>query len=105
MKLYWIFVCLSLLPISTHAQDSLQQKWKELWSVAVKGNTIEVDNLGDVYVLANQDIIKYKNGGQLYRLYSNKSLGNISRIDVSNPLKTLVFYRDLSRLVFIDNTI
>lgn len=105
MKLYWIFVCLSLIPRSMHAQDSLQQKWKEFWSVAVKGNTIEVDNLGDVYVLANQDIIKYKNGGQLYRLYSNKSLGNISRIDVSNPLKTLVFYRDLSRLVFIDNTL
>jgi hypothetical protein len=106
MKLCLIFFCLSLLPLSTHAQDdALQQKWKERWSIPAKGNAVEVDNLGDVYVLDNQDIIKYKHGGQLYRLYSNKSLGNIGSIDVSNPLKTLVFYRDLSRLVFIDNTL
>jgi len=69
----------------------MQQNWKPRWTVPVKGNALEVDNLGDVYVLANQDIIKYRSNGQFYRSYSNKSLGNISRIDASNPLKTLVF--------------
>jgi hypothetical protein len=93
------------MPIQYQAQVIMQQNWKPRWTVPVKGNALEVDNLGDVYVLANQDIIKYRSNGQFYRSYSNKSLGNISRIDASNPLKTLVFYRDLSRLVFIDNTL
>jgi len=105
MKPHWLFFCLSFVSLQFYAQENLQPRWKMRWSVPVKGNAIEVDNLGDVYILANQDILKYKNGGQFYRSYSNKSLGNISRIDVSNPLKTLVFYRDLSRLVFIDNTL
>jgi hypothetical protein len=105
MVLRWIIACLCLMPIQHQAQVIMQQNWKPRWTVPVKGNALEVDNLGDVYVLANQDIIKYRSNGQFYRSYSNKSLGNISRIDASNPLKTLVFYRDLSRLVFIDNTL
>ena len=105
MVLRWIIACLCLMPIQYQAQVIMQQNWKPRWTVPVKGNALEVDNLGDVYVLANQDIIKYRSNGQFYRSYSNKSLGNISRIDASNPLKTLVFYRDLSRLVFIDNTL
>lgn len=105
MKSNIIILSLHVLTASINAQDTLPQKWLKQWSVQVNGNSINVDNLGDVYVVAKQDIMKYKNGGQLYRLYSNKSLGEISCIDVSNPLKTLVFYRDLSRLVFIDNTL
>jgi hypothetical protein len=105
MVLRFLFGNLMLLALNLTGQVITQQKWTPAWSVSVKGNAVEIDNLGDVYVVSNQDIIKYKSNGQLYRSYSNKSLGNISSIDASNPLKTLVFYRDLSRIVFIDNTL
>jgi hypothetical protein len=108
MWLHLLIACFSIA-LSTqkvvNSSDTQSVNWKVLWSAEVTGNSVEVDNLGDVYVLANQDVIKYKSTGQLFRSYSNKSLGNISRIDVSNPLKILVFYRDLSRLVFVDNTL
>jgi hypothetical protein len=108
MLLHFLFAFLSTVSVyhnkNTTPSDS-SQKWKEAWSVSAQGNAIDVDNLGDVYLVANQDLIKYKNNGQLFRSYSNKSLGSISSIDVSNPLKILLFYKDLSRLAFIDNTL
>jgi hypothetical protein len=108
MWLHLLIACFSIVLSAQNAVNSGNAQtgnWKLLWTAEVKGNSVEVDNLGDIYVLANQDVIKYKSSGQLFRSYSNKSLGNISRIDVSNPLKILVFYKDLSRLVFVDNTL
>ena len=35
--------------------------------------------------------------------YANTQLGNISSIDITNPLKIVLFYRDFNTIVFLDN--
>lgn len=35
--------------------------------------------------------------------YSNFLYGNISSVDISNPLKTVVFYRDFNRVILLDS--
>lgn len=71
----------------------------------VNGTQLYVDNLENVYVVNENEVFKYRPNGTLFNRYSNKSLGKITSIDVSNPLKILLFFRDFSRIVYLDNTL
>lgn len=62
---------------------------------------IGVDNFEDHY---------YTNGNTLYKQtpnqtysYTNTQLGNITSVDITNPLKILVFYRNFNTIVILDN--
>ena len=66
---------------------------------------LEVDKLGLVYLVNNGNEIIKLQGEQILFRYSSKRLGNITRLDVSNPQKVLVYYGDYYQVVFLDNTL
>jgi len=66
-------------------------------------NQFTTDNLGNVYTIRNHELKKFRPDGSLWLLFSNISLGNISFVDATNPLKILLFYKDFSRIQFLDN--
>ena len=49
-------------------------------------------------------VVKNKNNQIIYS-YSNKNLGKISQVDVSNPLRPLLLYRDMGVICVLDNTL
>jgi hypothetical protein len=61
------------------------------------------DNIGNVYFLKEAELQKFQANGKLFARYSNLQLGDITLVDVTNPLKILLYYRDLQQLVFLDN--
>lgn len=61
------------------------------------------DNLGNIYIIKGEELIKYDPNGNLLQRHSNKKLGKVYSVDVSNPLKILLFYKDFSTIVFLDN--
>ncbi len=98
--LYFILICLFT---NLHAQDSL----KTFKSISVYGKIdfFEIDPVGNIYQIFNDELIKLNPlGVEMYR-YSNKSLGRINQIDVSNSLRPLIFYKDLAKIVVLDNTL
>jgi len=72
----------------------------------IKGDVVDfaVDNLDNVYVLTSTDQLKkYNANGDSVAIFNNvKKFGKISTIDVSNPLKVLLFYKDFSTIVVLD---
>lgn len=77
---------------------------------ASRDNTIKhastaftTDNIGNIYLVNHDELLKYTPDGKLFRRYSNLRLGNISSIDATNVLKPLLFYKDYQQLVFLDN--
>lgn len=66
-----------------------------------------VDHLGTIYTIENQTrLVKHSQKKNLPSYeYSQKRNGKISAIDVSNPMKVLVAYNDLSTIVVLDNTL
>lgn len=68
-----------------------------------KTDMITTDNLGNLYTVRNDVISKYSSNGSLLQTYSNKSFGQVTLIDASNPMKPMLFYRDLAQVVFLDN--
>lgn len=59
------------------------------------------DALGYDYFAKNNVLYKQKNSEKWE--YKNLSLGKITSVDLINPLKILVFYRDFNSVVLLDN--
>src|SRR6478736_4485000 len=63
-------------------------------SYETKAQLIAVDNFGNFYSSSNNGILKFSPDGKYLYRYEEFRYGKIVVIDVSNPLKMLVFYRD-----------
>ena len=72
-------------------------------SIEVSGDYISTDNLGNVYLIDDNKLTKYDENGNILFTYASLIDGNITGIDVSNPMKILLFYKDFSRIKFLDN--
>lgn len=66
---------------------------------------ISVDQLGTLYVVNNTELIQYNSKGEKRSVFSNSMLGAISYIDVTNPLRILVFYTDFNQILFLDRNL
>ncbi len=66
------------------------------------GDYFFTDNLQNIYLIQNNQLIKYDIQGNQTAIYSNNYLGQIFSVDVSNPLRILLFYKDYNQIVFLD---
>ena len=74
--------------------------------VKIKGDIIAfaADNFDNIYLLNSSDQIKKINGnGDSVAVFNNVSrYGKVAQIDVSNPLRVLLYYKDFSTVVVLD---
>lgn len=63
-----------------------------------------VDNLDNIYLLSSTNQVKKlnANGDSMAVFNDVKKYGKASLIDVSNPLKVLLYYRDFATIVILD---
>ncbi len=94
---------LASLPLSAGGvQDSLIPDWQ------MPGATrfAAVDHLGHVYrITAANGIEKYTSEGQLLSQYTGQREGKADYLDVVNPMKILVWYRDFRTVVILDRNL
>lgn len=65
----------------------------------------QIDHYGFSYLIKDDNLFKRNiNGEELYS-YSNKLLGDISQLDITNPLRPLLLYKDQGVIVVLDNTL
>tara|TARA_Y100000768_G_C23979731_1_gene685041 strand:+ start:838 stop:1656 length:819 start_codon:yes stop_codon:yes gene_type:complete len=104
---YWKWETLiSLLVLSLifnilNAQN-IDEKPFKLFS---KSEKIEIDQYGFAYHINKDNLIKFDSKGVPLYNYSNKLLGNITQLDISNPLRPLLFYKDQGIILALDNTL
>ena len=69
-----------------------------------KFSAMNVDMLGNIYVITETNQLKKlnSNGDSLSTYNDVKKFGTVSSIDVSNPLKVLLFYKNYGNVVFLD---
>lgn len=72
----------------------------------IKGNIVDftADNLDNVYLFTSTDQLKKLNAnGDSVGIYNNvRKFGKVSYIDVSNPLRVLLYYKDFATIVVLD---
>lgn len=76
---------------------------------SIKGDIIDftVDNLDNIYILNSRNQIrKYDVKGDSVAIFNDvKKFGKATLIDVSNPLKVLLYYKDYGIAVFLDRVL
>lgn len=78
---------------------------QQLAVIREKSDQLLTDNLGNVYLVSADRIRKFDQRGAFQKEFSNKNFGAITAADATNPLRILLFYRDFSRIIFLDNTL
>ncbi len=63
------------------------------------------DNLQNIYIYSGKLLKKYDAQGKFLCQHDDKSYGDISYIDVTDPMKVMVFYKDFPEVVYLDNTL
>ena len=73
------------------------------WSKAVDASAVEVDRLGNIYLVKNNVVAKYDADMNFLCAYDNYPAGSMSSLDVSNPFKVIVFYSEFNKLIYLDS--
>ena len=94
-----IFILIIFIIIST----DFQYDYILTGTINIQGDQFYSDPIGNIYVIQGNRIIKYNNRLEKLADYSNVYLGNISSIDVSDPLRILVYYKELNQILWLDN--
>ena len=64
---------------------------------------IGVDELNHIYYIKNN--VLFKKGDQGTINYSNVSLGKITSVNIQNPFKIVVFYKDFNSIILLDSNL
>lgn len=99
-QLYWLL--LLLLPqLATAQSDSSFRLLRVMQGDYIAFTT---DNLDNLYVLTSRNQVKkYNSNGDSVGVYNDvRKFGQATLIDVSNPLKVLLYYRDFATVVMLD---
>lgn len=77
-----------------------------LWQVEAPIAAATLDKIGQAYlVLTNGELRKYDESGQLKAVFSRRELGQLARVDLSDPLQPMLWYPDYQTLVFLDRAL
>lgn len=94
--LYSCVLCFTSFLLISAASFSL------ISSYTTRATELTVDNFSNFYTVGNNKLFKFSpDGGFLYPYEENK-YGKIGMIDVTNPMKVLVFYPDVLTVVTVD---
>jgi hypothetical protein len=98
-NIVWVFLLLAAV-----AQGQSDTAFKLVKTI--KGDIVgfTIDNLDNIYLLNSSNQVKKlaANGDSVAVFNDVKKFGQASLIDVSNPLKVLVYYKDFATIVVLD---
>lgn len=95
-----LIICVLLVHSSLFAQDPV---WVKEHVIELKGQRTYIDQLNNLYVLRKGEIWKLNAQGEEVARYSNKLIGEDVRLDVTNPMKVILYSPNQMRLIFLDS--
>ncbi len=99
-RLTFTLALLLLFSINSSAQ------FKKVASIDTVAKAVFMDNLDDVYVLTpTNELLKYNAVGKLKWRYSNPRFGKLTSVDVSDPMRIVLFYADFQQVVVLNNNL
>lgn len=99
-KLLLIIALFSFCSGLLHAQST---KWVKRSVLENPVSRVKIDQLNNIYGVLKGEIVKYDSEGKLLTRYSNKLIGEDVKLDVTNPMKVILYSEDQMRLIFLDS--
>lgn len=101
----FLFFTFYFLLSTFHFFVSAQSNYILQKSIPIHADFFTADQLGNIYIVKGNELYKYSTQWEQVNFYSNKVLGDITSVDAFNPLQIVVFYKNNSQVVFLDNTL
>jgi len=98
-----LFNCLIVVVFSYGLANA---QLKQVAKIDTSAKSVYSDNLDNIYLLSDRDeLLKYDNKGKLKWRYSNNRFGKLHSVDVSDPLRIVLFYADFQQVVVLNNNL
>lgn len=97
---YVLFLLLTFYMQASFGQDSIYVKLVGKEKL-IADRFVGIDNLQNSYYIKSQTL--YKEGQQENYQFKTLGLGEITSVDVINPLKILVFFKETNSIILLDN--
>jgi hypothetical protein len=100
------FFCI-IFAVSFSLNLSAQDKKDPLLlnTININGQYLTTDVLDNFYVIDQNNLYRYDADGRLLYTHSTLNDGNFTSVDVTDPLKILLFSRDFGHIRYLDNTL
>ncbi|WP_207533717.1 hypothetical protein [Desertivirga arenae] len=83
-----------------------QYKLQQAFQIDTPAVSLSIDNLNNVYLITPTDqLLKYSSAGKLLWNYSNKAFGKLAYVDVTDPMRVLLFYPAIQQAVVLNNNL
>lgn len=106
MRMFIIFWAAVLLGGCNTSKKSTPDDLQLRYDINISSGIVEYDLLRRLYVVTPKEAVyMYSESNKLLFKYANSKKGKIEAIDVSNPLKVIVFYKNNQNAVVLDNTL
>lgn len=100
-----MFVLTFIIVSKINAQSNLDST-NLVNEFVVNAKIIQADDLGNIYIVSpSNQLYKYNTSGKVLATLNYNYNGNISSIDASNPMEIYVFYKEINRVLFLDNNL
>ena len=106
-KLLFILHTLYFIIFSSYcnAQTVLDSS-KLVSEFTVNAKFVQADDMGNLYIVSpTNQLYKYNYSGKVLATLNYNYNGNISSLDVSNPMEIYVFYKEINRVLLLDNNL
>lgn len=75
-------------------------------TIAVQAKKIETDHAGNIYLVSQTNqMYKYNKDGKLLSTLNYAYQGNLETVDPGNPMELYLFYKEMNKVVFLDNNL
>lgn len=99
------FVFILIVMGNAYAQSTLDST-KLVNDFLVNAKFVQADELGNLYIVTpSNQLYKYNTLGKVLATLNFNYNGNISSVDATNPMEIYVFYKELNRVLFLDNNL
>ncbi len=88
------------------SNSTIAQPFKLIFKIDTAANLAAVDNFGNLFLVTpKNEVMKFNPKGKFLWNYTNNAYGNINQIDVSDPLRVILYYADYQQLVVLNNNL
>ena len=85
---------------------SKAQEFQFIAKIDTVAKLASVDNFGNLFVVtAKNEVLKYNPQGRFLWNYTNKTFGDITQLDVTDPLRVILFYAGFQQIVVLNNNL
>lgn len=106
LRLHCLCVLGLLCPVLAPGQATRSDTLRHLIDLPGQARLATADHLGQGYVVRPDNTLeKYTADGRLLARYSSNRLGQVGTLDVSNPMKVLVWYPDFRTALLLDRNL